>query len=508
MNKDTKVISCLPTLILLGLMLLVLPFRGFALGEFAGTYFGTFSGTDSGQFAMLVRADNTAVVSFYEQYDEEGLILSTLPINTDGSFSFMTGGDTVNGMLSDTGVSGTSTGPGTSITFSGTKAPAAGPLKDAGGYFSGTKLQGSVVCNGIPQGNVSGTVELIVAADGTAYMFGITYLNNSILGMEGGFLNVSAGGTISGTLLDTTQISGTVNLVTPGASGSLYFTDNVCTAQGTWSAARVDSLPAPFIPMPPAVTFLDPGWTESDFLSLGNPTRAIAFDDSDNLYIEDTSDDGSGTIEVLQLTPASGYTASTSYVSYPATYNTTTYKGATGLAFNRLGSLYVAERDAFGDAGIIREVDVATQTLTGVVSTFSNHRPTGVDADTSGNIYYSGRRESDGTWGRIFMIDPNMARTILIDNTVATGVALNKYGDVFISTPDRNDLPLQADSIYRFPANDPLHPELIATFNAHCGELTFDIKGNLYMIADDKVNIIKLSELPPKSMPWLPVLLD
>ena len=37
--------------------------------------------------------------------------------------------------------------------------------------------------------------------------------------------------------------------------------------------------------------------------------------------------------------------------------------------------------------------------------TFANHRPTGVDADTAGSVYYSGRRDSDGTWGKIFEIE-------------------------------------------------------------------------------------------------------
>jgi hypothetical protein len=37
-----------------------------------------------------------------------------------------------------------------------------------------------------------------------------------------------------------------------------------------------------------------------------------------------------------------------------------------------------------------------------------------------------------------------------------------------------------------------LNPVLIATFNVTGGELTFDDDGSLYMIADDKISIIKL----------------
>ena len=38
-----------------------------------------------------------------------------------------------------------------------------------------------------------------------------------------------------------------------------------------------------------------------------------------------------------------------------------------------------------------------------------------------------------------------------------------------------------------------LNPVLIATFDARGGELTFDDDGNLYMVGDDKISIIKLS---------------
>ena len=252
---------------------------------------------------------------------------------------------------------------------------------------------------------------------------------------------------------------------------------------------------------PPKATFLAPRWIAADFMTLETPTRAIAFDSDSNLYIEDTSDDNSGKIDVLKLTFASGYNDSSSYARYA-----TSYKGATGLGFDDLGSLYVAERSADGNAGVIREVNAVTQTLGRDVKAFANHRPTGVDADTSGNIFYSGRKESAGAWGRIFGIDTNTKRTILIDNTVATGVAVNPSGNIFISTPQRTDLPLQSNSIYMYKPEDIQNPRLIATFNNRGGELTFDAAGNLYMVFHDKLNIIKLSRI--RAMPWLPLLLE
>ena len=257
---------------------------------------------------------------------------------------------------------------------------------------------------------------------------------------------------------------------------------------------------------PPVATYLAPGWVATNFMSLEIPTRAIAFDSSKNLYIENTGNDNSGRIEVLQLTAASGYQNLSGYASY-----STNYKGATGLGFDRLGNLYIAERSVDGDAGIIRKIDVATQKMVGNVMSFASHRPTGVDADTSGNIFYSGRKESAGAWGKIFKIDTNTipaVRTELILDTVATGFAMDTSGNIFISTPKRTDLPLLSNSIYRFAANDILKPELIATFDARGGELTIDTAGNLYMVAGDEMNIIKLSRIATKAMPWLPLLLE
>jgi len=247
------------------------------------------------------------------------------------------------------------------------------------------------------------------------------------------------------------------------------------------------------------VTYLDPSWVASDFLTLTTQTRAIEFDSAGNLFIEDTSDDGMGAVEILKLDASSGYTdPPTTYASY-----STSYLGVTGLDFDDLGSLYVSERSLDGDAGIIREVDVATQSLLGDLLVFANHRPTGVDADVLGNVYYPGRKESDGTWGRIFEIDSTATRSILIDNTVGTGIALDAAGNIFISTPQRTDLPLTANSIYMFDPADLLNPIRIATFDQRGGELTFDDAGNLYMVADDKVSIVKLSAVPLPPALWL-----
>ena len=246
------------------------------------------------------------------------------------------------------------------------------------------------------------------------------------------------------------------------------------------------------------VTYLASGWAVSDFHTLSTPTRAIEFDSLGNIYIEDTSDDNSGKIEILKLDASSGYSTSSVFASYD-----TTYQGVTGLDFDNQGSLYVSERSMDGNAGIIREIDVATQALLGDVMTFANHRPTGVDADTSGNVYYSGRRDSDITWGKIFEIDSTLTRTELSGSTVATGIALDALGNIFISTPKATGFPLTNNSIYKFESGDFTTPILIATFDQRGGELTFDDDGNLYFVAEDQLSIVKLSAIPVPAAVWL-----
>ena len=239
------------------------------------------------------------------------------------------------------------------------------------------------------------------------------------------------------------------------------------------------------------VTYLAPGWSSDNFLTLSTPSRAIEFDAAGNLFIEDTTDDGQGTVEIVMLDASTGYSSSTIYATYSSSYY-----GVTGLDFDDLGNMYISERDTTGDAGIIRVVDVTTQSLIGDLMAFANHRPTGIDADVYGNVFYTGRRESDGLWGKVYSIDSTVNRTVLIDDTVGTGIAVDAFGNIFMSTPQRTDLPLLANSIYMFNPADLLNPILIATFDQRGGELTFDADGNLYIVGEDQVSIVRLTAVP------------
>ena len=68
-------------------------------------------------------------------------------------------------------------------------------------------------------------------------------------------------------------------------------------------------------------------------------------------------------------------------------------------------------------------------------------------------------------------------RTILIYGRVATGIAVDASGDIFIQTP-------------------------------RGGELTLDAAGNRYMVAGDQRNFIKLSRAVGRAVPRQTLLLE
>lgn len=248
-------------------------------------------------------------------------------------------------------------------------------------------------------------------------------------------------------------------------------------------------------------TYLAPGWQASEILTLTSASRALEFDSEHNLYIESTTDNGSGTIKILKLDALSGYTTSSEFATY-----STGYFGATSLSFDGLGNLYVAERSESGDQGVIRKLDVATRALIGDVRTFSNQRPTGIDAVDADNLFYSARRESDPSFGNIYRIDSNGLRTTLIADVVGTGIAVDNTGKLFISTPHSSFGGLIANSIYSFDLANTSQPTLVASFSDAIGveELVFDGMGNLYLL-DNTTNthIIQLSSVPIPSAIWL-----
>ena len=219
--------------------------------DFSGVYFGTFSGAnDSGQLGILVRTNGSAVIIFYDAIDNVGGVNENVGINPDGSFAKINiagRGTSVSGTFSASSASGNFvTSDGSTGSFIANKVSDTGFLQTAGGYYKGS-LSGVVTANGIFAFNTSGSLFAIVAANGAGFAFAFASGGGSVA-QDGGFISVSLGGTVSGTLLDGTSISGAVNTSNFTANGTFSvstFSSNVLVVHsGTWSMSRQVPLPS------------------------------------------------------------------------------------------------------------------------------------------------------------------------------------------------------------------------------------------------------------------------
>ena len=232
------------------------------------------------------------------------------------------------------------------------------------------------------------------------------------------------------------------------------------------------------------LTYLDPNYTASQFLTTPFNISSIAFDAGKNLYTEPNADFGTGTAYILELYAATGYSTNSLYASYP-----TTEYGITGLNFAGT-NLAVAEIAQDLNSGLVRLIDPSNNS---VISTFNlpNFRPTGITNDSASNIYFPGRLASNLSFGNIYELDSSFTNlSTVLSNFVGTGIAYNA-GDLFVSTP--------GNSIYKIDLNT-LTSSKIATFNHGIEELTFDKEGNLYVLegvtTTEQQKIVELSPVP------------
>jgi sugar lactone lactonase YvrE len=240
-----------------------------------------------------------------------------------------------------------------------------------------------------------------------------------------------------------------------------------------------------------SVTYLNPMYSAGDFLSLGFRTNAMAFDSDGNLYTNNRTEPGPGTFNILKAT-AGNYGSFSTYVSYTSDMYT-----ISGLDFDETGSLFVAEVNAQAsteptrDAGLIREI--TSGLAVNEIKYFPEFRPTGVAAVGDGMLYFPGRKWSDPDWGNLYKLDLSvlpLSEEIIRANVVATGIAIDASGRMFIATRD--------NSIW---TRDPVTGESIkiATFNDYIEELTFDSAGNLYVLEGTQEgggDIIRLTPVP------------
>lgn len=222
------------------------------------------------------------------------------------------------------------------------------------------------------------------------------------------------------------------------------------------------------------VTYLDPGYTYSNFATLNIRTNAIEVDASGDIYAVNRAYDGTGTAVIERFHSSTGYGTSSVYASY-ATGN----YSATGLEFDSAGNLLTSGSITGGNSGLIYSTDSLLNTS--LYYSSPAFRPTGIDSDAAGNLYITGRLQSDLFFGNIYKLDPSLNLSVLVSGFVGKGLAVDASGDIYASNWLDN-------SIYRFDGLT-LTPTVIATFDFAPAELTIGPDGGLYVFRDFGVDI-------------------
>ncbi len=223
----------------------------FAQSAFAGVYTGTFIGPrDNGQFAVLVRTNNVAIVMAFDAFDQLGFVNQNVTINPNGSFakSNIDGAGTfASGTFIDTGVTGTFVDQnGFTGNFQGTKQPGNGFARDVGGFYVGG-FSGTVTFDGSPVGTFSGDWFLLIAANGITFQVakGTVSAQGQVERFEVGALDavISVEALCQSVSLGSISITCTFNPSTFTFSGSFFIADAGITISGTFSLTRRVPLP-------------------------------------------------------------------------------------------------------------------------------------------------------------------------------------------------------------------------------------------------------------------------
>ena len=228
------------------LLLLSAPTATMAQSQFAGVYFGTTfgSGCESGEFAFMLRGNNTAILLSFDSIDEEGFVNTSVTVNPDGTFfdSNIDGvGTSASGTFTSTGVSGTFSEPGAcSGTFNGAKEPSVGPFSNSGGYYTGN-ISGTI--SGGASGTFSGPLYVVLAADGSTFAFADAFSPAFGPVPDGGTLATAPNGNVSGTLLTGTSVSGRFDTSALTGAGTSFFSDGFVNSNGNWNVSRREALP-------------------------------------------------------------------------------------------------------------------------------------------------------------------------------------------------------------------------------------------------------------------------
>jgi hypothetical protein len=149
--------------------LLLTPVLALAQSPYEGIYLGTYQGPqDEGEFALIVNNRGDGTLAAYDALDDRAFIEKYIHVRTDGSFQFVTRhGTRIEGQATGSDIFGRYVDDGLAGSFTGLRAAADGPLKEAAGYYSGP-----VTITGTgPDTNIviNSRLVAIIAADGNAF---------------------------------------------------------------------------------------------------------------------------------------------------------------------------------------------------------------------------------------------------------------------------------------------------------------------------------------------------
>jgi hypothetical protein len=276
-----------------------------AQSPFAGVYTGTFSGAaDNGQFAILVRTNNTAIVMAFDAFDQLGFVNRNVTINPNGTFfnSNIDGdGTSGSGSFTLTGVSGTFMDPNNVPgTFTGTKRPATGIARNIGGFYLDA-LSWPVRFNGVTVGSVTGDWFLLIAADGTffevieATLFVQVQGQTLVERIEGGGLGAASSieqvcQSVSGAGFSVTC---TFNPNTFTFAGTVFASDQGVMISGPYSLTRSEPLPD----LPPIAV---------DDAYLASANRSLTVDAAEGVLANDSDPEGDPLTALVKTGPTQG----------------------------------------------------------------------------------------------------------------------------------------------------------------------------------------------------------